>query len=627
MSSKFPIGVATTCRVPNTAFPHPESNHRATYWLKRPGAILGLRLILASALGAGLAACQTEAPKTEPAAEPDHRQEAPADPKSARTAAALEQLRAAEASVAALQWASAERLLTKVDADSLSNSARNRYHQAELASALGLDDLQRADAAWLSLANGLAGQQRDESVLALLSELRKRQGRLADAVAALVSVAAPEHRRQALNDRLWRLTAAASQEQAAALAKQGPAAEIWALRTAIGQSFSTAQKAERLEDWLIRHPRHRFAAALPEPLARLRHRPPPVRRAGLFIPLNGPLAAAGKAVRDGFISAYLQDSTAVKPEVRIYDTTADPMTALLQASRSAGIQFIVGPLSKPALKRLIELNPRIPVLALNYPKTPTDGEACANKTQARLNAEVGFAALGLAIEDEAALIAERLQADGRERVLVIRNARNWATRGASELARSWPHHLEQHAFGDIKTMTESVGEALQVAASQARHDQLAEALGTPLEFLPRARQDIDGIVAFVDHLQALALAPALKFHFGDQPPVYASSQSVRGARQLDDLEGFRVAELPFRLRPGPLHHAFAKAFDHPDANLTALFALGIDAYRLLDHWSLLSPSDPLPGATGTLKLGDDGCIRRTLGWAVVQDGNLNTSQR
>lgn len=605
------------------AFPYPESNGCPTYWLSPRDANIVRRVVLAFLLAAGLAACQTQAPQTEPAAEPDPRQAAPADPRSARAVAALEQLRAAEASVAASEWAAAQRHLAQVDVGSLSLPARNRLNQAELATALGHDDLQRADAAWRSLAQGLEGHQRDEPVLLLLSKLRQRQGRIAEAVAALASIEAPEHRLQALNNQLWRLTAAASPQQAAAWAKQGPEAEIWALRTAITQSFSTTEKAERLDDWLSHHPRHSFTTALPEPFARLRHRPPPARRVGLFIPLNGPLAAAGKTVRDGFISAYLQDSAAVKPEVRIYDTASEPMAALLQAGRSTGIQFIVGPLSKPALESLIELQPRIPVLALNYPNTPMDGASCGGQAQARLEAGAGFAALGLAIEDEAALIAERLQADGRERVLVIRNGRGWAIRGTSQLARSWPHHLEQHAFGNIRTMTESVGEALQVAASQARHDQLAEALGIPLEFLPRARKDIDGIVAFVDHLQALALAPALKFHLAEELPVYASSQSVRSAGQLGDLEGFEVAELPFRLHPGPLHRAFSEAFDPHDANLTALFALGIDAYRLFDHWSLLSASDPLRGATGTLRLGEDGCIRRTLGWAVVERGKLS----
>ena len=554
MSSKFPIGVATTCNVPGMAFPHPESNNLATYWVQQRDAN-PCRLALVLLLGATLAACQTEAPQTTPAAPPDHRQDAPADAQSARAAAALEKLRAAEASVSALQ----------------------------------------------------------------------RQGRIVEAVAALANIAAPQHRRQEINDRLWRLTAEASPARAAALAKQGPTAEIWALRSAMAQSFSAAEKAERLDDWLNRHPRHSLATALPEPLVRLLHRPPPAQRVGLFIPLNGALAAAGKTVRDGFISAYLQDSAAVKPEVRIYDTATEPMAALIQASRTAGIEFIVGPLSKTALESLIGLNPRIPALALNYPRTPMDGDSCIGEAEARLKAGGGFAALGLAIEDEAALIAERLEADGRERVMVIRNDRSWAIRGTSRLAGSWPHHLEQHAFGNIRTMTESVGEALQVAASQARHDQLAEALGTSLEFLPRARQDIDGIVAFVDHLQARALAPALKFHFAEELPVYASSQSVRGARRLGDLEGFQVAELPFRLHPGPLHQAFSEVFDPQDANLTALFALGIDAYRLLDHWSLLSADDPLRGATGTLRLSDDGCIRRTLGWAVVQGGALSVA--
>ena len=591
----------------------------------RDAALAG-RLALAVLLTAGLPACQTQAPQTELPAEPPPRQAA-ADPPSG---GAVELLRDAEAAVAALEWASAQRLLGQVDASSLNRAARNRLHQAALAAALGLDDLRRADVAWRSLAQGLEGHGQNESALLLLSELRQRQGRIREAAAALAGIEASERRLQAINDRLWRLTATASRRQAAAWAEQGPAAAVWALRAAIARSFSTAEKAKRLEDWLSRHPRHGFAAAPPKPLARLRLRPPPARRVGLFIPLDGPLATAGKTVRDGFISAYLRDSAAVKPEVRIFDTASEPMPALLQASRSMGIQFMVGPLSKTALESLMALRPRMPVLALNYPQTPMRGDpqtpmhggACG-EAQARLEAGGGFAALGLAIEDEAALIAERLAADGRERVLVIRNDRSWAIRGTAQLARSWPHHLEQHAFGNIKTMTESVGEALLVAASQARHDQLAETLGVPLEFLPRTRRDIDAIVAFVDHLQALALAPALKFHFAQALPVYASSQSVRGAERLGDLEGFQVAELPFQLHPGPLQRAFSEAFGPRDANLTALFALGIDAYRLFDHWSLISASEPLRGATGALRLGADGCIRRTPGWAAVRNGALS----
>ena len=44
------------------AFPHPDSNGCATYWLPQPDANLA-RLVLALLLAAGLAACQTQAPE------------------------------------------------------------------------------------------------------------------------------------------------------------------------------------------------------------------------------------------------------------------------------------------------------------------------------------------------------------------------------------------------------------------------------------------------------------------------------------------------------------------------------------------------------------------------------------
>ena len=73
------------------------------------------------------------------------------------------------------------------------------------------------------------------------------------------------------------------------------------------------------------------------------HHPP---RIGLFLPLSGALAPAGKALRDGFFSAYLHDPATTKPQVRLYDTAAEAMPALYRRSREEGVAFIIGPLDR-----------------------------------------------------------------------------------------------------------------------------------------------------------------------------------------------------------------------------------------------------------------------------------------
>ena len=574
--------------------------------------LLGLALL-------ALVGCQSATP--EPDGQPTV--EAPqtaAERLRPRDADGSGNLAQAESFAKASLWAQVLDSLGRLDPQRLNAAERQRRHELTFAANLGLDDLEAADAALQQLAPG----PRSAEILELVSEFCERRGRPACAVAALVELRPQVDDRQALNNRLWRLTGEASLAQAAALAKADRLAPIWSLRAAMNEAFSVFEKAERLDAWLRQWPDHPLTAPLPDSLAKLRQPQPPPPRIGLFLPLSGALAPAGKALRDGFFSAYLQDSATTKPRVRLYDTAAEAMPALYRRSREEGVTFIIGPLDRPALESLHRIGPAVPVLGLNY---------LAGAAQRRLseNAEprpgparapTRFRTFGLAIEDEAATIGRRLLADDHERILVIRNSEEWAERGATTLAESWPKHLEHQTFKSIPEITDAVGEALQAAASQARHEALEQLLGTRLEFLPRTRTDIDGLVAFVDHLEARAIAPAIKFHFAEELPVYSGSQSARQGLKLADMEKFRIVEMPFRLFDSPFRQILDQGFDLGSGNPAALFALGIDAYRLFDHWRLLPSLESLRGATGLLAVGGGGRIQRRLSWGVVVDGRL-----
>ena len=402
-------------------------------------------------------------------------------------------------------------------------------------------------------------------------------------------------------------------------------------------------------------------------------------RVALLIPLQGPLAAAGRSVRDGFIAAYLHGEEAAKPGLRIYDSVASPMPALHQQCLADGIELIVGPLSKENLAALRDLNVEVPVLGLNYldevqapiggkpesdRRRPGIGEdqlgfadaPIGGKPRRRGAAEalqragernggwplegrramaedaltagrdfgqgLAFRQLGLAIEDEAASIAERLRRDGIERLLVVRNDEDWAVRGSRALVANWPFNVQLQGFADAKTITESVGEAMQASASLERRDALQKLLDQNLKFQPRTRTDLDGVVAFVNHLEAAALAPALRYHAADRLPVYASSQSVRNPSALEELNGFQIAEMPFQMNADELSRAVRQAFGLGSGNVAAFYALGIDAWRILKRWRQMAGGQPIQGATGTLQLGADGRIRRQLAWGAIAGGAI-----
>ena len=433
--------------------------------------------------------------------------------------------------------------------------------------------------------------------------------------------------RQALNDRLWRLTGEFLPADVAYLAQHHELAPLWRLRAAMSGSRSAGEQAQRLRAWLHQEPGHPFARVPPGSLARALEPAPQTGRVGLFVPLSGPLASAGRAVRDGFIAAYLDDTGALRSPLRIYDTTQGAIGAVFEQSQADGVERIVGPLSKGKLQVLRGLNPQVAVLGLNYVEAAGDGAAGTDQPAARNTRppppQRPFLQMGLAIEDEAATIVEHLLARNLERLLAIRSSDDWAVRGARALTNGWPFEVDLQEFANVRTVTESVGTAMGVAASEERRRKLERVLNRQLEFIPRARTDLDGVVAFVDHLEATALAPALKYHLaGRLPPVFASSQSVRNASALADLGSFHVTEMPFNLVADPLWGAVKTAFEDGDGNIAALRALGMDAYRILSLWHWVVRGEPVYGATGKLTLGADGQIRRRLAWARISDGEL-----
>ncbi len=467
--------------------------------------------------------------------------------------------------------------------------------------------------------------------------------------------------RQALHDRLWRLTGALTQAQVLTMAQE----PLGQLRAAMSSSRSDHEQTLALREWMERWPAHPFSGLLPTSLARLpaAHRKP--ARVGLFVPLSGgALAAAGRAARDGYIAAWLDDPAPNKAPLRVYDTAAKPMRELYEQSLADGIELIVGPLGKQRLEALRGLHPEVAVLGLNYldaltwPAHCTDdtagnvdaGLACAAAGQTPLGAPAisqnptnlingappasqspagadhrhgpKFLQVGLAIEDEAATIVNRLQAEGLRRLIAVHGREDWAVRGARALADAWPDAIEVQEFADVKTLTESIGGAMQIAASIKRKEALAALLNRRLEFLPRRRADIDGVVAFVTPIEASALAPALKFHFAGDLPVYASSLSVRNATGLDALNGFQVAAMPLNLYSDPLWQTVKTVFGKGDGNIAALQALGMDAYQIASLWDWVARAEPIYGATGELRLGARGQVRRSLAWARVTASGL-----
>ena len=415
------------------------------------------------------------------------------------------------------------------------------------------------------------------------------------------------------NDEIWHYVNRTPLHQTANLAATAPGAQRgwWQLQLAAVSGFRGADQKIAVNQWQRSNGAHPAQYPWPTALAQLLQPSTPPQRVALLLPLSGPLAAAGSAVRDGFISAYLHNEGQV--EVEVFDSNAQPIEQTFSHIQQWQADVVLGPLAKGNLERINALDPSMPVLGLNYlaDNQPTS----ANLFQ-----------LGLAIEDEADTLVARLLADGYERILVLHSEQDWAVRAANQLSRSWPHNLTVEPFADVRTVTEAVGRGMFVDASQLRSQRIYQLINSHIEFIPRARTDLDAVVAIMDNTQANALVPALKFHFASQLPVYASSQTVRGAKRakIAPLAGFRVSELPWLMLTEPLQQTVQDSFSLRGSSLSSLYALGADAYRVADRLPILRVSTDLGmlGNTGALWVDAQRRFHRQQQWGVVSDGKL-----
>ncbi len=414
----------------------------------------------------------------------------------------------------------------------------------------------------------------------------------------------------------YRINALASTSQSSV------SAAWWQLADALQRSFDLDAERVAISDWRRAHPEHPAARWPPRALTLIEGGLSTPTQIALLLPLSGPLANAGQAVRDGFIAAFYHAVS--KATVRIYDTHdnsnsgGESIGGLYEQACSDGAQLVIGPLDKQRVSAINALpDRRIPVLALNY-------------LPPRVAPGAGLFQFGLAIEDEAQAIARRVSADGLTHIAIVESDEEWSDRAAESFRSQFTSLGGTIAavgrIPDARAVTHVVGDVLLVDGSTRRMEALSKTIGTTPEFAARRRSDVDALVALTDPPQARVLNSAMAYYFAADAPIYATSQSVGSlsAPELRDLNGFRVTEPPWRVYPSPIHDEVTSAFVNSRSSLSPLYALGVDAFRLGDRADLLMTNSParLLGETGQLQVQGTGIVTREPAWAIVQNGAL-----
>ena len=506
----------------------------------------------------------------------------------------------------------------------------------------------------------------------LQTKLYSQQGNLAAAANSVLKTRLSDEQKV---EQVWKWITSLPKESLDAIGEEYPAlAPFLTLRELTEQYASSPIKlANNLQQFTQVYRGHVLENALPEDVVKASK----LTDAGandiaVLLPLSGRLARSGQVVKDGIMAAYYTDvekrqDEHLLPRLRFIDTNGADSQELI--TEIGDTKFIIGPLLKETIESLI---PNLPigvnVLALNRPeelpdsslrqstsysiatqRADVDNEAsnvdlAEPKTQDEIGAldlPVSLNYYGLAPEDEARQLAELIFKKGYRAPIVIAAQNSLYQRMDDTFKTHWKAlnsaenkqraNITSVTFNDSNSLREGITQALDVAQSNERINQIEYMTNDEVYNMPRSRRDIDAIVAFASPQDTELLNPIIEASLnpfdGKQVPVYATSRSMdydSGKNQWRDLQNVHFIDMPW-LMPShkwqPLEQEVQQAWENQNTMQKRLFAFGFDAYQLLPQLGMLNTLKYLShdGLTGNLSLNQRGEVVRKQPQAIIRN--------
>jgi uncharacterized protein len=356
----------------------------------------------------------------------------------------------------------------------------------------------------------------------------------------------------------------------------------------------SAEPAQAIAEWRKVYPDHPATANLARQLVEQGVAPkhaantPPTPAAVSSTGINGKIALilpfqaaafypAADAIERGFGAA--QTLSGGKTEIRIYATNGDKaaISGIYQKAIGEGARYVVGPLTRDEVTALGGTQLKVPTLALNQPESPST--------------ESNLYTLGLSLDAEAAQIARIARDYGMQTAMVVTTDNAISSRMAKAFSDAWISE-----GGQIISHI-SINEKTSLTDAKAQ-------LSNP--------SPTDMIMLAANVEEARALRPLLNI----ATPTFGFSHIYAGINHepLDQaLAAVRFIDLPWLLdNENPLFSPYhAAAADLPQGEMQRWFAIGVDAYQVLQALSQ-QPRVPtvIHGLTGKITIDEKGRISR-----------------
>lgn len=308
----------------------------------------------------------------------------------------------------------------------------------------------------------------------------------------------------------------------------------------------------------------------------------PVAHIALLLPLNSTvLGAAASAVHQGILAASSLQGQGLP--VRVYSDydEADNVVATYKRAVANGAVAVLGPLTRSGIRQLVD-EKTLPVttLALNIIEGPAPPQ-------------LHF--FGMAIEAEARQIAQLARKQGMKQAIVITAQEPLARRLQFAFEEQWTAQ-----GGSILREIEYSGDTMVFADIAATPDTMA--------FFASGAE------------KSRTIRPYLPNNLA----TYATSQLFAGNKDTllnFDFDGIRFVDMPWLMQTDqPAIMAYPRAYPPLSTDQERLYALGIDAYRLIKALiaSQIKTALLLDGVTGRIRLAGQTFRREALPALFVQ---------
>ena len=308
-------------------------------------------------------------------------------------------------------------------------------------------------------------------------------------------------------------------------------------------------------------------------------------------------------------------------ELKIYDTTTQPMSQLLAQVQQDGATIVVGPLLKDNVEQVIKRNTSLNVLALNQPE--------------KIENRVNICYFALSPEDEARDAAHHIHDQGKQTPLLLVPRGALGDRVVNAFANEWLKlgggTVLQQRLGSTAELRGSVNSGISLSGTPVSTLPSAQdsALGSPSDVPVSSTGGVDAAYILATPEQIAYVKPMIALRNGSQSGVtlYASSRSAQGTSGPDfrlEMEGLQYSEIPMLAGSNPALQQQALAAVRNDYSLARLYAMGADAWSLANHFSQMRqvPGFELNGNTGDLTATQDCVINRKLSWLKYQGGQI-----